>query len=90
MQKTLEYYLRLIPLSKEVSLNNYIRTIVHSRCGVILDGWMFPLKEEDLVIERPLIFINTLTFHIDSNLKVMEKYASGSNEIFTIRLVILF
>ena len=58
--------------------------------GIILDGWMFPLKEEELVIKRPLVFINTQTFHIESNLKVIEKYlnsspAGVSNEIYTIK-----
>ncbi|XP_014282795.1 platelet-activating factor acetylhydrolase isoform X2 [Halyomorpha halys] len=58
--------------------------------GIILDGWMFPLKEEDLVIKQPLIFINTQTFHIESNIKVIEKYlnsnpAGVSRDIYTIK-----
>lgn len=55
------------------------------KCGVILDGWMFPIKEENLVIEKPLIFINTLTFHIESNLQVMEKYLKETDEIYTMK-----
>lgn len=57
--------------------------------GIILDGWMFPLKEEDLVIKQPLLFINTQTFHIESNIKVIEKYlndtAGVSRDIYTIK-----
>lgn len=54
------------------------------KCGVILDGWMFPIKEENLLIDRPLIFINTLTFHIESNVKFMENYLSDTNELYTL------
>ncbi|XP_046687171.1 platelet-activating factor acetylhydrolase-like [Homalodisca vitripennis] len=45
--------------------------------GVILDGWMFPLKEEKLEVAQPLLFINTPTFHITSNLTVMERFISS-------------
>uniref|UniRef100_A0A1B6M453 1-alkyl-2-acetylglycerophosphocholine esterase n=1 Tax=Graphocephala atropunctata TaxID=36148 RepID=A0A1B6M453_9HEMI len=44
--------------------------------GVILDGWMFPLKEEKLEVPQPLLLINTPTFHISSNLTVMEGFVS--------------
>lgn len=51
---------------------------------------MFPLKEEDLLIKQPLLFINTQTFHIESNIKVIEKYLNNSptgvsRDIYTIK-----
>uniref|UniRef100_A0A1B6EWU8 1-alkyl-2-acetylglycerophosphocholine esterase n=1 Tax=Cuerna arida TaxID=1464854 RepID=A0A1B6EWU8_9HEMI len=45
--------------------------------GVILDGWMFPLKDEKLEVSQPLLFINTPTFHISSNLTAMERVISS-------------
>uniref|UniRef100_A0A1B6JN94 1-alkyl-2-acetylglycerophosphocholine esterase n=2 Tax=Homalodisca TaxID=139475 RepID=A0A1B6JN94_9HEMI len=38
---------------------------------------MFPLKEEKLEVAQPLLFINTPTFHITSNLTVMERFISS-------------
>ncbi|PSN34783.1 hypothetical protein C0J52_06205 [Blattella germanica] len=61
--------------------------------GVILDPWMFPLKEEsDLstCIKQPLLFVNTETFHITSNYNALKKYivtpdGCGERTSFTIR-----
>ncbi|KAK9505274.1 hypothetical protein O3M35_009365 [Rhynocoris fuscipes] len=57
-------------------------------CGVILDGWMFPLKEENIQIAKPLIFINTQTFHIESNIhsinKIVENNNGAEREVYTI------
>ncbi|CAH1399875.1 unnamed protein product [Nezara viridula] len=60
------------------------------KCGIILDGWMFPLKEDNLTIKQPLIFINTQTFHIESNINVICKYLNKNpaytpREIYTIK-----
>ncbi|XP_039287459.1 platelet-activating factor acetylhydrolase [Nilaparvata lugens] len=60
------------------------------KLGVILDCWMFPLKDEtDLKIKQPMIFINTQTFHIPSNLQALQKYvvnADGTKHpLYTIR-----
>lgn len=56
--------------------------------GVILDPWMFPIKDKDLddKIKQPLIFINTQTFHIASNVAIMEKFMSKDRrrEMYTI------
>lgn len=52
------------------------------RQGILLDPWMFPIKEENLVgkIKQPLLFINTQTFHIAQNVKAMEKYVNGEDD----------
>ncbi|XP_026471874.1 platelet-activating factor acetylhydrolase-like [Ctenocephalides felis] len=62
------------------------------KSGVILDAWMFPLKDMKALPERvtqPMIFINTQTFHIASNLAVMEKFTQNSKEaeriVYTIK-----
>lgn len=61
---------------------------------VVLDGWMFPLKDETdlpMKINQPLIFINTQTFQIESNVNVMERFMNSSGKqnadrsAFTIR-----
>ncbi|XP_049855949.1 platelet-activating factor acetylhydrolase-like [Schistocerca gregaria] len=47
------------------------------RLGIILDGWMFALKEEiDLPkkVTQPVIFINTQTFQIPANVSVMQRF----------------
>lgn len=43
------------------------------RVGIILDGWMFAIKNEALKISQPLLFLNTQTFHIKSNLAALKK-----------------
>ncbi|XP_054269410.1 platelet-activating factor acetylhydrolase-like [Macrosteles quadrilineatus] len=58
--------------------------------GVILDGWMFPLKEEDVVVPQPLLLINTPTFHIASNISVMtdqiiNRPAEARRQLYIIR-----
>ncbi|CAG9865266.1 unnamed protein product [Phyllotreta striolata] len=55
--------------------------------AVLLDPWMFPIKNENLheTIDIPLLFINTQTFHIDSNVKAMDRFLSKENrEMYTI------
>ncbi|XP_014258506.1 platelet-activating factor acetylhydrolase-like isoform X2 [Cimex lectularius] len=57
-------------------------------CGVILDGWMFPLKDECIEIDKPLLFINTRTFHTEPNLKVMQNIINlfpKDKELYTIK-----
>ncbi|XP_066993942.2 platelet-activating factor acetylhydrolase isoform X1 [Anabrus simplex] len=64
------------------------------KVGVILDGWMFPLKEEtDLPdkVQLPLLFVNTQTFPIPSNVAIMKKFVENApihheREVYTIRL----
>ncbi|GLV34981.1 hypothetical protein CBL_09461 [Carabus blaptoides fortunei] len=60
------------------------------RQGIILDPWMFPIKEMPELIStvtQPLLFINTQTFHIISNVKVMEQFVEANEDsrpIYTI------
>ncbi|KAJ8936369.1 hypothetical protein NQ314_012388 [Rhamnusium bicolor] len=54
---------------------------------ILLDPWMFPIKNERLEdsIEQPLLFINTQTFHIESNVKAMSKFlANDDRKMYTI------
>ncbi|PNF42838.1 Platelet-activating factor acetylhydrolase [Cryptotermes secundus] len=62
--------------------------------GVILDPWMFSLKEElnlPSTVKQPLLFINTETFHIAPNFYAVKKYTDttsngcGKRTVFTIR-----
>lgn len=57
------------------------------RAGVILDGWMYPLKSEyDLKINKPMLFINSQTFHIYANIQLMKAYSDLPNsQLYTIR-----
>ncbi|XP_021918157.1 platelet-activating factor acetylhydrolase-like isoform X2 [Zootermopsis nevadensis] len=62
--------------------------------GVILDPWMFSLKEElDLpnIIKQPLLFVNTETFHVATNFNAVKRYTDstpdecGKRTVFTIK-----
>ncbi|CAG9763343.1 unnamed protein product [Ceutorhynchus assimilis] len=56
------------------------------KLGILLDPWMFPIKNEALDIEQPLLFINTQTFHIAPNVDAMAKFVAHENaEMYTIR-----
>ena len=64
------------------------------RLGVILDPWMFPIKEEiDLSnrVKQPLLFVNTETFHITLNYNALKTITDvtpdgcGERTVFTIR-----
>lgn len=55
---------------------------------ILLDPWMFPIKDEELhkKVQQPILFINTQTFHIESNVKAMEKFLTDDNkQMYTIR-----
>ncbi|XP_034256826.1 platelet-activating factor acetylhydrolase-like [Thrips palmi] len=63
------------------------------KVGVILDSWMYTLKDEPDIpgsIKQPLLFINTETFHIDSNITTMQKFVNAPHdaerELHTIRM----
>jgi platelet-activating factor acetylhydrolase len=49
--------------------------------GVLLDPWMYPIKNDKLdeKLEQPMIFINTQTFHIASNTQAMSQFLTGSH-----------
>ncbi|KAJ4438325.1 hypothetical protein ANN_14267 [Periplaneta americana] len=64
--------------------------------GVILDPWMFPLKEEPNLwntVKQPLLFINTETFHITTNYNALKKYTDctpegcGKRTVYTLKYV---
>lgn len=55
---------------------------------ILLDPWMFPIKDEELHkrVQQPILFINTQTFHIESNVKAMEKFLTNDNrKMYTIK-----
>lgn len=55
---------------------------------ILIDGWMFPLKSEPFLnIPQPILFINTHTFHIPSNLTILLKYfhSNGSRQLYTLK-----
>ncbi|KAL1465269.1 hypothetical protein WDU94_004852 [Cyamophila willieti] len=56
------------------------------KMGVILDGWMFPIKNEVLSIPQPLLFLNSQTFHIKSNLTALGKIIQEreNRSVFTV------
>ncbi|KAK9888149.1 hypothetical protein WA026_000418 [Henosepilachna vigintioctopunctata] len=57
------------------------------KLGVLLDPWMFSIKNDNLSekVKQPLLFINTQTFHVSSNTEAMSKYLTGNHrEMYTI------
>ncbi|KAE8605307.1 hypothetical protein XENTR_v10015060 [Xenopus tropicalis] len=51
------------------------------RCGVALDAWMFPLKDEIFSnIRQPVLFVNSEKFHWVNNILLMKKMESTSIE----------
>ncbi|NP_001156431.1 phospholipase A2, group VII [Acyrthosiphon pisum] len=56
--------------------------------AIIIDGWMFPLKSEPFLnIQQPILFINTHTFHIAVNLRLIRQYfcSKGIRKLYTIK-----
>lgn len=49
--------------------------------GILLDPWMYPIKDDELEakITQLLIFINTQTFHILSNVSAMAKFLTSED-----------
>ncbi|KAJ3646815.1 hypothetical protein Zmor_024385 [Zophobas morio] len=49
--------------------------------GLLLDPWMYPIKDDNLPekVQQPLVFINTQTFHIVSNVQAMSKYLTNND-----------
>lgn len=55
--------------------------------GLLYDPWMYAIKDEHLheKIERPLIFVNTWTFHNKANVAAMSKFVDKKDvEMYTI------
>lgn len=49
---------------------------------------MFPLKSEPFFnIQQPMLFINSLTFHIPANLNLLRKYfcSKGIRQLYTLK-----
>ncbi|XP_050429518.1 platelet-activating factor acetylhydrolase-like [Adelges cooleyi] len=58
------------------------------KTAVIIDGWMFPIKSEPFLnIDQPILFINSQTFHIPSNISVLRKYfnSKGIRQLYTLK-----
>ncbi|XP_074040953.1 platelet-activating factor acetylhydrolase isoform X2 [Leptinotarsa decemlineata] len=63
-----------------------VACLEHRQC-ILLDPWMFPIKDEKLEdrIKFPILFLNTQTFHIESNVKTMAKFLTNETvEMYTI------
>lgn len=56
--------------------------------GVLLDTWMFPVKDERLAerVTQPLLFVNTQTFHIACNVRALRPLLDmDARQMYTIR-----
>lgn len=47
--------------------------------GVVLDGWLFPMKDESLTPEQPIMFVNTESFMSRQNINKMKTFLSDSD-----------
>lgn len=45
--------------------------------GVVLDGWLFPMKDENVNPEQPIMFINTESFMSRQNINRMKEFLAG-------------
>jgi len=45
--------------------------------GLVLDGWLFPLKDEELTPKQPIVFINTEGFMNRLNINRMKMFLTG-------------
>jgi len=48
--------------------------------GIVLDGWMFPLKDEKLSPGQPCVFINSESFMSKQNINRMKEFLAGNIE----------
>ncbi|XP_050429752.1 platelet-activating factor acetylhydrolase-like [Adelges cooleyi] len=58
------------------------------KAAIIVDGWMSPLKCVPLMsIKQPILFLNSQTFHLPSNVAMLRKYfySEGIRELYTIK-----
>lgn len=61
------------------------------KLGILLDTWMFPIKDMPELtheIKQPLLFVNTQTFHISSNVKALKSLLIADEKarsMYTIR-----
>ena len=47
--------------------------------AVVLDGWLFPMKDETVNPEQPIMFINTESFMSRQNINRMKEFLTGAN-----------
>ena len=45
--------------------------------GIVLDGWLFPMKDETLMMKQPIVFINTESFMNRHNIAKMKTFLTG-------------
>jgi len=45
--------------------------------GLVLDGWLFPLKDEEISPTQPIVFINTESFMNRQNINRMKMFLTG-------------
>ena len=61
--------------------------IIH-RIGLAMDAWMWPLKDEvQLVVEQPLLFINSEAFQTKANLETMKRFTVDPSLVVTLKWV---
>jgi len=48
-------------------------------CGMVLDGWMFPIKCEQILPSQPIIFINSESFLSKQNIGRMKDFTKGED-----------
>ena len=45
--------------------------------GIVLDGWLFPMKDEQITMNQPIVFINTESFMNRHNIAKMKTFLTG-------------
>lgn len=48
--------------------------------GLVLDGWLFPLKDDNLSPSQPIVFINTESFMNRQNINRMKFFLTGNKD----------
>ena len=49
------------------------------KLGVVLDGWLFPMKDETVSPEQPIMFVNTESFMNRQNINKMKTFLSDTD-----------
>merc|ERR1712198_200166 len=44
------------------------------KLGVVLDGWLFPMKDEKVSPKQPILFVNTESFMSRHNIEKMKQF----------------
>ena len=45
--------------------------------GIVLDGWLYPMKDEKISMNQPIVFINTESFMSRHNISKMKTFLTG-------------